>query len=122
MLQQSAATALWMTGADPQVKAIWDISPGRRVRCGGGGLLGGKALAILGDGSSSKQVGTLSRALRDGSGYGDAARCGWALSVRSVGVCGAAAVWKTKNSRCVKKSFARWGSRSRLIRVVRRAR
>ncbi|MBL8635641.1 MAG: HEAT repeat domain-containing protein [Myxococcales bacterium] len=68
MLQQSAATAIVrMTGADPQVLAMQDISLAERALQGGGGLLAEEALAILGEIGSSKQVGTLTRALRDGS-------------------------------------------------------
>ncbi len=65
-LQQSAATAIIrMTGADPQVLAMQDISLAESALQGGGGLLAEEALAILGEIGSSKQVGTLARALRD---------------------------------------------------------
>ena len=65
-LQQSAATAIIrMTGADPQVLAMQDISLAESALQGGGGLLAEEALAILGEIGSSKQVGTLARVLRD---------------------------------------------------------
>jgi HEAT repeat protein len=65
-LQQSAATAIIrLTGADPQVLAMQDISLAEAALQGGGGLLAEEALAILGEVGSAKQVGTLVRALRD---------------------------------------------------------
>jgi len=65
-LQQSAATAIIrLTGADPQVLAMQDISLAEAALQGGGGLLPEEALAILGEVGSAKQVVTLVRALRD---------------------------------------------------------
>ncbi|HND10573.1 MAG TPA: HEAT repeat domain-containing protein [Pseudomonadota bacterium] len=65
-LQQAAATAIIrLTGADPQVLAMQDISLAERALQGGGGLLPEEALAILGEVGTGKQVGTLTRVLRD---------------------------------------------------------
>ncbi len=65
-LQQAAATAIIrLTGADPQVLAMQDVSLAERALQGGGGLLPEEALAILGEVGTGKQVGTLLKVLRD---------------------------------------------------------